>query len=166
MGCECALVGTPAKSGPSLSCPFLSHKHGMFLRHRGHGQDRRMGGRERTRTSNWCHTKARSSPRPKRHGQLHTQNTPECTSSKQDLGLVPWASRMETTEFHGDLAMPGIMHWWLLWYSAPSHLNEILIKGCVFQLVMIKQPRKPWRHHPQGPLEKGTRQGLHSWHRN
>ena len=72
-----------------------------------------------------------------RHGQKDMDNfihiTPECTSSKQDLGLVLWASRMETTEFNGDLAMPGSMHWWLLWYSAPSHLNEILIKGCVFQ---------------------------------
>ena len=25
------------------------------------------------------------------------------------------------------------MQWWLLWNSAPSHLNEILIEGGVFQ---------------------------------
>ena len=43
---------------------------------------------------------------------------------------------------HYDTEVPCVMQWGLLWYSAPSHLNEILIKGGASQTCHDKTVRK------------------------
>ena len=50
-----------------------------------------------------------------------------------------------------DIEVPCIMQWRLLWCSAPSHLNEMLIKGGVFQTCHDKTIKKPWRHLSPSP---------------
>ena len=156
-----------------------SNRWYSVLCRRDHGQDRRMGGRERTKISKWCtiwnFSQAAISLRPKDMENLISKfhSITEAANKTWDYlhGNHEWIqqSSMELQEsnilmfLNYDIEVPCIMLWEQLWSSSPSHSNEILIKGGVFRTCHGKLMKNAIEASFTCSLEKGTRQGLLSW---